>query len=99
MASTESRRFTLEFARTTQSADPFGFRAAPTDYTLRGEGGGVRTVHVPWSAALVDDLTALGKPGCPPESVQRVGNQLRTMLEPAGWPAIAEKMERALADK
>ncbi len=89
----------LDFARATVPADPFAFHLAPTDYLIRTEGGGVRALRIAWSDDLLDDITALSRPKCPKETVQRVGDELRSMLEPAGWARFDAAITQAVLER
>ncbi len=75
----------LEFARTDSPEDPYAFQFGPQSYTLRSSSGGRKRVHLDWSDDFLDDLQELAEPRCDPAVVQRVGRQLSTFLEPAGW--------------
>ncbi|MGB1014864.1 MAG: hypothetical protein ACPG4T_12070, partial [Nannocystaceae bacterium] len=65
------RAIVFEFARVEQPEDPFAFRFARQQYTLRTQGGGRSSLEVEWSRELLMDLVAVRQPGCDPAVVQR----------------------------
>ncbi len=75
----------LEFARTDQAADPFAFRFVAQQYILRREGGRFETVRFDWTPAVLDDLQAVRQPDRDPAVVQRIGELLRSFLQPTDW--------------
>src|SRR4051794_33600543 len=88
----ESTLFCLEFARTQQAGDPFGFQFGPQDYTLRAEGGAVESVRIDWNQQLIDDLAAVRLPGRDPALVQSLGRRLASMLQAATWHAYESQL-------
>ncbi|MCB9569336.1 MAG: hypothetical protein H6710_19335, partial [Myxococcales bacterium] len=85
MAAIEPLRIVLEFARASDAGDPHAFRFAPQSYLVRGPRGEFTSTEVAWSRELIEDLEALRLPGRDPAALQRVGEVLRRILEPAGW--------------
>ena len=86
----------LEFARTDSPEDPYAFHFEPQSYTLRSSSGGRKRVHLDWSPALLRDLHELGQPRSDPATMQRVGRQLRSFLEPAGWSWTSREIVEAV---
>lgn len=91
-------QFFLEFARTEQADNPYGFRFATQTYTLRTEGGSVETVQVDWNRQLLEDLEAVRQPGRDPVIPQRIGEALRALLRSTSWPATEAELVAALRD-
>ncbi len=86
----------FEFARTGSPEDPYAFQLGLQGYTLRTSSGGRRRVELDWSEEFLDDLQELGQPRADPASMQRVGRQLRTFLEPAGWASTSLEIVDAI---
>ena len=84
----------LEFARATQTAEPFAFRFLAQDYLLRSEGGGFESAHLTWDDALLADLQAMRRPDGDPLVLARLGERLRQFVTPLGWPGIADTLLR-----
>lgn len=78
----------LEFVRTTDAADAFAFQFQPQEYLLRRADGVFAPVQIPWNQALLEDLAVLRQAGRDPAAVQRIGERLRSWLEPAGWSTL-----------
>jgi WD40 repeat protein len=89
----------LELARTEQSADPFALRFAPQEYVVRTPGGSFPSVAVPWGEEMLDELVELRRPSPDPAVIQRVGDRLRSILEPAGWAAHEAAIAEAIQQK
>lgn len=75
----------LEFARTEQGGDPFGFRFDTQEYLVRSEGGAFKSARFSWDSQLLEDLERLRLPGRDPSLIQRIGQMLRRFLEPTKW--------------
>lgn len=86
----------LEFARTGSPEDPYAFQFGLQGYTLRSSSGGRKRVELDWNDDFLDDLQELGQPQVAPASMQRVGRQLRTFLEPAGWASTSRDIVDAI---
>jgi hypothetical protein len=86
----------LEFVRSQEAADPHAFDFGPQTYLLRSSGGTYESARFAWQQTLVDDLAALRQPGRDPALVQRLGEELRRFLQPAGWPLQEIKISEAL---
>ncbi len=82
----------LEFARARDSGDPYAFSFAPQTYLLRTPGGGASELVVEWDQALLEQLSALQRPGGDPAVARALGGRLRAMLEPAGWGVIETQL-------
>lgn len=86
----------LEFVRSQEAADPHAFDFGPQTYLLRSSGGTYESAKFAWEQTFVDDLAALRQPGRDPARVQRLGEELRHFLQPAGWPLQEIKIAEAL---
>lgn len=75
----------LELVRAEAADDAFAFRFARQTYLVRGAGGAYETTELPWSRELLRDLEEIRMPDRDPATVARVGDLLRTLLDPAGW--------------
>lgn len=76
----------IEFARTEQGDEPFGFRFDSQEYLVRSEGGAFKTARFAWDAQLRAELDALRQPGRDPALLARIGQVLRSSLETTKWP-------------
>lgn len=88
----ERNQLVLEFARASHAGNPFAFQFASQEYLLREEGGSFQAITIAWEQALLEDLASLQAPHRAPAVQQRIGENLRRWLEPAGWP----EYERAI---
>ncbi|MCG8418495.1 MAG: CHAT domain-containing protein [Proteobacteria bacterium] len=93
--SNSSPSIVFEFARTTTPDDHYAFRFEPQEYTVRTAHGGRKSVHMPWSDALLAELESLSGTHCDPTIIEAIGRTLRAFLEPAGWTWHAQSIARA----
>ncbi len=92
-------RVRLQLLRAQQAGDPHAFRFEPQDYILPTPGGGSPSARFPWTEEVLADLSALRQPGRDPAVLQRLGEQLRRFVLPAGWAAYEEKIALAVAEQ
>lgn len=90
---------TLEFARASHTGEPFAFQFEPQLYLLRTSGGGFASAELPWGPALLGDLQALRLARRDAAVLQRVGDWLRSWLEPLGWAQYEARIREALANQ
>ncbi len=90
-------QLTLELARAEAADDPHAFLFGPQTYLLRGEGGGVSTLQLDFSAELVARLSALRQPDRDPALQQQLGDLLRRFLG-AGWSAQEARLRQAVQE-
>lgn len=87
-----ARSFVLEFARTDTPEDPHAFCFTPQDYTLRVADGRRGRLRIPWDNALLAEFADIRRPDRDPAAIQRLGERLRGILEPAGWATIGREL-------
>lgn len=74
------------FVRASEAHDPHAFVFQPEKYRVYDERNVLSPEReVPWSVRLLEQLGELHTPSPPPELLERLGDRLRTLVEPAGW--------------
>lgn len=97
MNTTSPLQLRMQFLRAAESGDPFAFRFEPQDYVLPTEGGSSPTARFAWTPEFLCDLQAVRRPGRDAAVVQRVGETLRRFIQDAGWAAMEQEIDEALA--
>ncbi|WP_232537783.1 CHAT domain-containing protein [Cystobacter fuscus] len=87
----------LEFARASDTGEPFAFRFEEQDYQLRLEGGVFESTPFPWNPQVLADLAELDKATPDGNAVQRLGNHLRGFLGRLDWGRHEAAIEQALS--
>ncbi|MCA9710311.1 MAG: CHAT domain-containing protein, partial [Myxococcales bacterium] len=89
---------TIEFARATETDDPFAFAEGKQDYVVRLEGASFRQVSLDWSPRLLGVLEQVRLPRRDPAVVAGLGAMLRRFLAEADWTSTEKEIEAAVAD-
>ncbi|MCB9764577.1 MAG: hypothetical protein H6741_33970 [Alphaproteobacteria bacterium] len=84
----------LHLAPATPSA---GLPSGETAYLRLSDDARVRPLRFCWDRAALEELAALQRPDPPGELRRRVGDRLRSALDPAGWPADEATLKDAVA--
>lgn len=92
----ERLRILLQFVRTTQSGDPYGFHFAPQEYVLPTMGGESPSARFEWDDRVLSDLLSLRQPGRDPSVLQRVGERLRQFIWNAGYSQYEPQIRQAI---
>ena len=92
-----TQRIVLEFARADNASDPYAFRIRPQEYLIRIECGGFRSTRLAWDDDFLYDLESIRTTRREPDLLQRLGNQVRRLIEPVEFaryePIIAQAHE------
>ena len=97
MNTTSPLQLRMQFLRAAESGDPFAFRFEPQDYVLPTEGQFTDCARFAWTPEFLCDLQAVRRPGRDAAVVQRVGETLRRFIQDAGWAAMEQEIDEALA--
>lgn len=88
----DAMRLVLEFVRTTNGGDPYGFRFGRQQYLQRSPGGTYKDMALDWNGRLLTDLAAL-RTSKSAEFALRLSGRLRRLLP--GWPALSDNITTA----
>lgn len=88
----------LEMARADRAGDPYAFSFGQQNYILRSERGGYETVQIEWGHDLLAALDAVRRPRRAHSAVVNLGERLRSILQPAGWPEYESQIRKAVQD-
>jgi len=88
----------IEFARATETDDPFAFAEGRQDYVVRLEGASFRQVSLDWGPKLFGALEQVRLPRRDPAVVAELGTMLRRFLAEADWSNTEKEIEAAVAD-
>ena len=86
----------LDFTRTRNANDPYGFQFGRQTYVCKVDGRGAHTITIDWNDELLADLDSLGSDRCDANTPQRVGNQLRDILKATDWPVSQQLVVDAI---
>ena len=86
----------LDFTRTRNANDPYGFQFGRQTYVCKVDGRGAHTITIDWNDELLADLDSLGSDRCDANTPQRVGNQLRDILKATDWPVSHQRVVDAI---
>ncbi len=89
---------TIEFARATETDDPFAFAEGKQDYVVRLEGASFRQVSMTWGSTILGVLQQVRLPDCDPAVVAQAGTILRRFLAGADWNEIETTIADAVSD-
>lgn len=86
----------LEMARADRAGDPYAFSFGQQIYVLRSERGGYETVQIEWGHDLLAALDAVRQPRRAHSALVSLGERLRSILQPAGWPEYESEIRKAV---
>ena len=92
-------KIVLEFARTEDAAEPFGYPLSDQEYLLRRSEGDYASARFPWSDEVRQDLLAFEHARADAQAVKRLGHVLRDFLKALGWGEIEREIQQALAQE
>lgn len=97
--SSEVFSLVLEFARA-RSREAIRLHSGSTDSSTCcvAPTGSFETAELNWDKALLADLMAVQKPGPDPVILQRLGETLRRLGQPAGWSEQEVQIQQALKE-
>lgn len=92
-------RIALEFVRKENAGDPYGFRFSTQEYLCRSAEGEYESAPLAWDATLLCDLADLQRRPFDPAIMPRLGERLRTFVNPLGWSEHATQVLEAVGNK